>query len=126
MLTGLSERPVDLVVTVGRHVDPAELGPQPGHVRVERFVPLAEVMLRCDLVVSHAGLGTVVGALAHGRPMVLIPMGADQPDNAARCLALGTGRISHRVAVTPGHVAEAAASVLTDPVLLGPGQRVPL
>ena len=44
VLAGLRELPVNLLVTVGREIDPATLGPQPVHVRVERFVPQAEVL----------------------------------------------------------------------------------
>jgi UDP:flavonoid glycosyltransferase YjiC (YdhE family) len=45
VLAGLQELPVNVVVTVGEHVDPAELGPLPDHIRVEQFVP-QELLLR--------------------------------------------------------------------------------
>jgi UDP:flavonoid glycosyltransferase YjiC (YdhE family) len=67
-----------------------------------------------DLVVSHGGSGSVLGALAHGRPMVVLPMGADQPLNAARITALGVGRSLDAIAATPDDVREAASSVLAD------------
>jgi len=72
VLAGLRDLPAQLVVTVGRDFDPAELGPQPANVRIERYVPQAELLPRCDLVVSHGGSGSVTSALAHGLPMVLI------------------------------------------------------
>lgn len=115
VLAGLRELPVNLVVTVGRHIDPAEFGPQPAHVRIERFVPQAELLPRCDLVVSHGGSGSVVGALAHGLPQVHIPMGADQPHNAARAAALGFGRTLNATTVTPEEVRDTVADVLADP-----------
>src|SRR3954464_7318698 len=55
VLAGLRGLPVDLVVTVGRHVDPAEFGPQPANVHIERFVPQERILPRCDLMVSHGG-----------------------------------------------------------------------
>ena len=82
VLEGLREVPAQIVVTVGRERSPSELGPQPAHVRIERFVPQAEILPRCDAVVSHGGSGSVLGALAHGIPLVLLPIGADQPLNA--------------------------------------------
>ncbi len=85
VLAGLAELGVDVVATVGAEIDPAEFGPLPPHVRVERFLPQAEILPRCSAVVSQAGSGSVLGALAHGLPQVLIPMGADQPLNASRC-----------------------------------------
>jgi UDP:flavonoid glycosyltransferase YjiC (YdhE family) len=115
VLAGVRELPVRVVVTVGRDLDPAELGPQPAHVRVERFVPQAELLPRCDLVVSHGGSGSVMGALAHGLALVLLPLGADHPLNAARCEALGVGRALDAVEATPEEVRGAVAGVLADP-----------
>jgi UDP:flavonoid glycosyltransferase YjiC (YdhE family) len=57
-------------------------------------VPFAdhdEVMPSCTAVVTHGGLGTVLHALAHGVPMLLLPLGRDQHANAARVASLGAG-----------------------------------
>jgi UDP:flavonoid glycosyltransferase YjiC (YdhE family) len=114
-LTGLRELPANLVVTVGRHIDPAELGPQPPTVHIERFIPQSLVLPHCGLVVSHGGSGSVVGALAHGLPAVIIPMGADQPLNAKRCTDLGVALALDPVAATPRDIRDAAVTVLADP-----------
>jgi UDP:flavonoid glycosyltransferase YjiC (YdhE family) len=114
ILVGVRDLPVDVVVTVGRAIDPAELGEQPAHVRVEQFLPQAGVLAHCDAVVSHAGSGSVMGALAFGLPSVLVPMGADQPLNADRCVDLGVGRALDAVSSTPADIAEAVADVLRD------------
>ncbi|MEV8517281.1 glycosyltransferase [Dactylosporangium sp. NPDC051484] len=114
-LGGLRDLPISLVVTVGGGIDPAELGAQPPNVRVERYIPQADLLPRCSAVVSHAGSGTVVGALAHGLPMVLVPMGADQPANADRCESLGVGVVLDAVDSTPADAAEALRAVLWQP-----------
>ena len=114
VLAGLRELPATVVVTTGREVDPAALGPQPPNVRVESYVPQASLLPRCNLVVSHGGSGSVIGALAHGVPMVLLPMGADQPFNAARCEALGVAAVLDAVQATPPDVRDAAARVLRE------------
>jgi UDP:flavonoid glycosyltransferase YjiC (YdhE family) len=93
VLAGLRELSINVVVTVGRHIDPAEFGPQPANVHIERYIPQATVLPLSTVVVSHGGSGSVIGALAHGLPMVLIPMGADQPANAARCGVLGVAEV---------------------------------
>ncbi|HET6915946.1 MAG TPA: glycosyltransferase [Acidimicrobiales bacterium] len=54
----------------------------PPNIHVRRFVPLADLLPRCRLVVSHAGAGTVLAALQMGLPQVMLPMGADQFRNA--------------------------------------------
>ncbi len=116
MLDGLSRLPANVLVTVGSEIDPAELGEQPGHVRVERFRPQREILPHASLVVSHGGSGSVAGALAHGLPMLITPMGADQLDNAARVTALGIGRWLDPVAATPAEVRDAAAGILSESV----------
>jgi UDP:flavonoid glycosyltransferase YjiC (YdhE family) len=123
-LAGLRELPGEVVVTVGRELDPAELGLQPAHVRVERYVPQAMLLPRCDLVVSHGGSGSVLGALSHGLPMLLLPMGADQPLNARRCEALGVARVLDARAASAPAVREAAADVLADPAYRRAAERL--
>lgn len=115
MLAGLRTLPVNLLVTVGLEIDPAELGSQPPNMHVERFIAQSQVLPYCDLVVSHAGSGSVIGALSHGLPSVLVPIGADQPLNAARCEDLGVARVVDPVEATPEGVAAAVLAVLGDP-----------
>ena len=115
VLAGLRELGVEVIVTVGDGVDPAELGPQPPHVRVEVHVDQRLVLPRCAAVVSHAGSGSVLGALAHGLPSVLLPIGADQPDNARRCAELGAARVLDPLTATPDEVRAAVTEVLEEP-----------
>ena len=110
VLAGLRELPGSIVVTVGRDLDPGVLGPQPANVHVRRFIPQSLVLPHCDLVVSHAGSGSVIGALTHGLPMVLLPMGADQPLNAARAEALGVAQVLDALEATPADIERAAVS----------------
>ena len=112
VLAGLRDLPINVIVTVGRDLDPDELGPQPANVHIERFMPQAALLPRCHLVVSHAGSGSVLGALAHGLPMVLIPIGADQPLNAARCEAMEVAEVIDAVSTTPEMVRAAVSRVL--------------
>jgi UDP:flavonoid glycosyltransferase YjiC (YdhE family) len=115
ILTGLEGLTANIIVTVGRELDPAELGARNENVFVERFVPQRALLPRAAVVVSHAGSGTVVSALACGVPLVLLPMGADQPWNADRCEALGVGRVLDALAVSSGDAGAAVEDVLTTP-----------
>jgi MGT family glycosyltransferase len=114
VIAGLAQLSADVVVTVGRSLDPASFGPVPDHVRLERFVPQEELLPECDLVVSHGGSGSVLGALAHGLPSVLIPMGADQPYNAQRSVELGIARVLDPITLTPDEVSRTVSNVLAD------------
>lgn len=115
VLDGLRELQTRLIVTVGPHIDPAEFGTQPGHVRIAKFIPQHEILPQCSLVVSHGGSGSMTGTLAHGLPTVLIPLGADQIVNSQRCADLGFGKILNAFTTTPDEVREAAVEVLDNP-----------
>ena len=124
VLKGLRDLPINVIVTVGRHIDPEEFGPQPGHVQIERYIPQSLILPRCQAVISHGGSGSVLGALTHGLPMVLLPMGADQPLNAARCEALGLARVLDPVAATPESVRQTVSAVLVDPSYRRAAERI--
>ncbi|WP_096305046.1 glycosyltransferase [Jatrophihabitans sp. GAS493] len=106
----------NVVATVGSEIDPAELGPQPETVRIERFIPQEALLPHCDLVISHAGSGSVLGALAFGVPLVLLPIGADQPRNAARCHSLQVAEILDPITADDAAVSSAVSTVLTNPI----------
>jgi UDP:flavonoid glycosyltransferase YjiC (YdhE family) len=114
-LAGLRELPINLVVTVGQHIDPAEFGPQPNHVHIAQYIPQSLILPHCSAVISHGGSGSVLGALTYGLPSVLIPMGADQPLNAARSAELGVARVLDPVEARPEDVSKAVTIVLADP-----------
>jgi MGT family glycosyltransferase len=124
VLAGLRALPMNVLVTVGRDIDPSELGTQPSHVTVEQFVPQSSVLPHCDLVVSHGGSGSVIGALAHGLPSVLIPIGADQPQNAKRCEDLGVARVLDAVGLTKDGVSAAVEAVRRDPAYRRNAERL--
>jgi UDP:flavonoid glycosyltransferase YjiC (YdhE family) len=114
LLAGLAGVPAKVLVTVGRGVEPDELGTQPAHIRVEQYVDQAGVLPRCALVVSHGGSGSLMGALAHGIPSVLTPLGADQPHNARRAAELGVAAVLDAASVTPDDVERAVTTMLAD------------
>ena len=115
VVEGLRDEPLNVLVTVGPSRDPGELGPQPANVHVERYVPQSLLLPRCDAVVAHGGSGTMLAALAHGLPLVLLPQGANQFTNAERCAALGAGvRLLPRE-IDAASVRTAVRMVLEDP-----------
>jgi UDP:flavonoid glycosyltransferase YjiC (YdhE family) len=114
ILDGLASDEVAVLMTVGASGDPAALGTLPPHARVERFVPQDTVLPSCRAVISHAGSGTTLGVLAHGLPHVMLPQGADQYINAARCERAGLGKTLEPAVVTPAAVRSALRDVLDE------------
>jgi MGT family glycosyltransferase len=91
VLAALAELPVRVFMTVADHVDRARIGRVPPNATVSTYVRHAAVLPHADLLVTHAGLGSVVAALAHGVPMVALPLGREQPDNARALVRMGAG-----------------------------------
>ena len=90
IVEALGDLAVRALVTTAGQVDSADL-PQRPNVTVTDFVPHTLVLDRTDAMVTHAGVGSLSGALSFGVPLVCIPLGRDQPLNAQRVVQLGAG-----------------------------------
>jgi UDP:flavonoid glycosyltransferase YjiC (YdhE family) len=97
-IDALASLPVRALVTIGDRRDPAELGPLPRLVRVERWVPQAEAMARAAAMVTHGGSGSTLAALAGGVPQAFVPLFVDGPRNAERVAAAGAGIVAEDIA----------------------------
>ena len=123
-LLGGLDSGVEAILTVGRNVEPRELGPIPVNVRVEQFVPQAQLLPVSDAVISHGGSGTTLAALAQGLPLVLVPQGADQFDNAARAERAGAAIVLRPGEVTAAAVRDAVRRVLNEPTFRAGAEAV--
>jgi MGT family glycosyltransferase len=79
------------VVTLGEGLE-ADAFEMPPNVVARRWIPHAAVIPHASLIVTHGGHATVMASLAHGVPMVCMPMGRDQFGTAERVGACGAGR----------------------------------
>jgi UDP:flavonoid glycosyltransferase YjiC (YdhE family) len=86
----------------------------PRNVTVVDSADHDELFARCDVVVTHGGLGTVLRALAHGVPLLLLPLGRDQHINAERVVGLGAGiHLAHDT--SPERIRRALARLIVAP-----------
>ncbi|HTX48207.1 MAG TPA: nucleotide disphospho-sugar-binding domain-containing protein [Caulobacteraceae bacterium] len=111
----LASLPVEVLVTTGRSVQPQML-PHSESIEARQFVPHDAVLPHVDLIVTHAGLGTLMYGAGAGAPCLCLPQGRDQNDNAARIVELGLGRALPPDAA-PQTIREAVAAVLRDDAL---------
>jgi UDP:flavonoid glycosyltransferase YjiC (YdhE family) len=77
--------------------------------------PLDLALPGCDLVVAHGGASTVLTALGHGVPLLLVPQLPDHAGHAARVLATGAGEVLTRDEASPK-----ALRAEVDRLLVGP------
>jgi UDP:flavonoid glycosyltransferase YjiC (YdhE family) len=114
ILDALAALPVRAHVNTGDAVDPTALT-VPANVEVHRYLRHDEVMPTVSLVVGHAGHATTMRALAHGLPLLMLPLFAkgDQPTVAAAVAAAGAGMVLPPTAA-PERIRDAIRTLLSD------------
>jgi UDP:flavonoid glycosyltransferase YjiC (YdhE family) len=116
MLDAVAALPVRVLLTLGGALPASAVDPPP-NVTVRGFVPHELLLPHMAAVISHAGLSTITAALTAGVPLVCIPQGRDQPDNAERVAASGVGRVVATDA-PPAAIAAALRELLADSAAL--------
>ncbi len=89
-LRGLADAPVRVLATWNRRL-PSRPLPVPANARVVDWVSYSRTIPHCDLVVCHAGHGTLVRALSLGCPVIACPTAGDMNENASRVDWAGAG-----------------------------------
>ena len=115
IIEGIAPEAGTVIVTIGGLIDRQDLGLPPANVQIHRFIPQAQLLPRCDLVVTHGGSGSMLGAMSAGLPVLMLPQGADQFYNAERILAAGAGLVLRPLEVGVESVRDAVRALLTDP-----------
>ena len=124
VLSAVCDLPIRILVTIGDAGAPEALQPLPGNVHVENWWPQQEVMPHTDALIGHGGFGTTLTALASGVPMVVLPLFADQPHNAARVAAVGAGLALDGGGAAIGQLNAALQRVLADQSFRDNARRV--
>jgi MGT family glycosyltransferase len=113
VIEALGALDVRALVTLGPVLSPADF-PAPANVVVSAHAPHSQVFPHAAAVVTHCGHASTLRPLMAGVPLVCLPLGRDQPDNAARVTERGAGlRVSAEASADA--IAEAIRTVLSDP-----------
>jgi UDP:flavonoid glycosyltransferase YjiC (YdhE family) len=115
-LRGLGDAPVRVLATWNRRLPPRPL-PVPGNARLVEWVSYSQTMPPSDVVVCHAGHGTLVRALASGCAVVACPAVGDMNENAARLDWFGAGVRLPRRFVSARGVRLAVERALAEPAI---------
>jgi hypothetical protein len=115
VLDAVGGLPVRALLTAGPALEADQLR-IPANTRTVAFIPHRTVLPHAALVVTHAGWQTINAALSDGVPLVCVPDGRDQPDNAARVVAAGAGvRVCKKT--SPRKLRRVIVQALGDPAL---------
>jgi UDP:flavonoid glycosyltransferase YjiC (YdhE family) len=110
---GLADQPVRVLGTYNRRLPPEPIEVPP-NARLVEWVSYTKTMPGCDVVVCHAGHGTVARSLASGVPLVACPAAGDMGENASRIAWAGVGVPLPRRLVTARGVRLAVQRLLAD------------
>jgi MGT family glycosyltransferase len=108
-------RDLQLVLSIGDHIDPEQIGPAPVNAIIVKRAPQLELLKQTSVCITHAGLNTVLESLTQGVPQVAIPVGADQPGVAARIAEKQTGVVTSLEKLTVDHLSTLLNEVLNNP-----------
>jgi zeaxanthin glucosyltransferase len=106
---------IQMVLSIGRNVDPEALGPIPRNVLAVQSAPQFELLSRAQLCITHAGLNTTLEALMCGVPLLAIPITFDQPGVALRIAHHGVGEILRLHELSSDALATLARRILDTP-----------
>ncbi|HEY0414279.1 MAG TPA: nucleotide disphospho-sugar-binding domain-containing protein [Allosphingosinicella sp.] len=113
VVDAIADLPMRGLVTLGDTIAPEEVA-SPDNVRLVHSAPHDAVMRQAAIVVTHGGHGTVVRALLHRLPMLVMPHGRDQNDNAVRVTERGAGLALPNTATT-AEIRAALSRLLSEP-----------
>jgi MGT family glycosyltransferase len=111
--------PVQLVLALGKWSEKQDsfrekLGPSPENVLVVDFAPQLALLDRATLLVTHAGVNTVLEAICRAVPMVALPRSADQPGMGSRIERAGIGLRASFDRCTPAELRRLIERVLAE------------
>jgi MGT family glycosyltransferase len=86
----LGELDARVLVLTGSALEPDEIVGLATSAEIRSYVPHAAVLPDAALLVTHAGMGSLMAAFAAGVPTICLPIGRDQRSNAERAAELGT------------------------------------
>ncbi len=104
-----------VVLSLGTHIDPADIGTLPHNIEAHQTVPQLDVLRHATAFITHAGMGSTMEALYYKVPTIAVPQVREQSVNAARLESLGLG--VQLPSPTPGDLRTVTEKVAADTVI---------
>lgn len=113
-----------LIVSLGNYFKPGDFDNVPDNVTLLNWAPQMEILKRASLALTHGGLGTIKECLYYGVPMIVMPLGRDQPDNAKMVEARQLGIMTEIETVSVEDLAVLITGVLANTAIRESVQRI--
>ena len=125
---GLAGLPVQVILTTGKHRDPATLDlgvqPLPSNIHVAQWIPLTPLLERLSAMVTIGGPSTMMAAFEAGVPVVVVPFTWDHPETGWRVAESGAGIHLQPKQCTPERMRVAVERLLKEPSFRENAQRL--
>ena len=113
-LLGCNKLDVQLVISLGNPSSKESGSNFPGSPIVVPFAPQQQLISKASLVITHAGMNTVLGSLSSGTPMIAIPIANEQPGIASRLAKTGAGEVISLKQLTASKLRETIQRVMKE------------
>lgn len=107
-------RDVDVIVSAGNYVNKLNNHNNSDNIFIYRSVPQLEVLEHASMFITHGGMNSVNEAIYYGVPMLVAPVGSDQPTVAERVEELGIGKRICSIKTSPAELFSLAVEVMAD------------
>ena len=114
-MAALDDPAYAVIMSIGKAVDPASLGPIPENFTVAQYVPQLQVLQAADLFVTHGGMNSINEAVTFDVPMIVVPNTIEQSINAVRIEQLQCGRYLDHAQLTVDRLRTSVHELLADP-----------
>ncbi|RKD31132.1 macrolide family glycosyltransferase [Lacrimispora algidixylanolytica] len=113
-IQAFKDKPVTVIISIGTIVKAEKLGIIPDNIFIYPFVPQLEILKRTSLFITHGGMNSVNESIYYGVPMLVIPVGNDQPAVAKQIETLHMGKSISKKHLKPEFLANSAMNLLKD------------
>ena len=113
-IEAFGNQPVSVIMSIGKTIKQEQLGKLPDNVFAYPYVPQLEILQKASLFITHGGMNSVNESIYYGCPMLVIPMGNDQPRVAQQVKDLHLGKTLAHKGLTAKQLRDSAYSVLQD------------
>ncbi|MCB4990480.1 glycosyl transferase [Streptococcus mutans] len=113
-IKAFENEPYSIIISLGNRIKKEQLGTMPANVHLYSFVPQLQILERASLFLTHGGMNSVNEAIYYGCPMLVIPVGNDQPRVAQQVADLHLGKCLKRHNLNPQKIKQAAHIILKD------------
>jgi MGT family glycosyltransferase len=117
---------VEAIVTTGANIDFDLREDSTGHsnVHIHQYLPHEMLFSHLSAVICHGGFSTSKDALSSGTPVLVIPLGSDNPENAQRVVNIGAGLCIDRESISAHSIQRALERLLYEPSFLEQARRM--